>query len=118
MSDVARRLETHNSGGSIHTVANRPWQLVAAIEYSNVDSAVKFERYLKSGFRAGVRQTPLHMTRRVTALTTDSRGLGRVLLSNLYWTIVDRAPSDCYAFEVHLRAEPSPRKTHVARRGR
>jgi putative endonuclease len=48
-SDVGRRLETHNSGGSIHTVANRPWQLVAAIEFSNVDSAVKFERYLKSG---------------------------------------------------------------------
>ena len=48
-SDVARRLDTHNSGGSIHTVANRPWQLVAAIEFSNVDSAVKFERYLKSG---------------------------------------------------------------------
>ena len=48
-SDVTRRLETHNSGGSIHTVANRPWQLVAAIEFSNVDSAVKFERYLKSG---------------------------------------------------------------------
>jgi predicted GIY-YIG superfamily endonuclease len=48
-SDVARRLETHNSGGSVHTAANRPWQLVAAIEFSNVDSAVKFERYLKSG---------------------------------------------------------------------
>ena len=48
-SDVTRRLETHNSGGSIHTVANRPWQLVAAIEFSNVDSAVKFERYLKFG---------------------------------------------------------------------
>jgi putative endonuclease len=48
-SDLARRLATHNSGGSIHTVANRPWQLVAAIEFSNVDSAVKFERYLKSG---------------------------------------------------------------------
>jgi len=48
-SDVARRLEVHNSGGSIHTVANRPWQLVAAIEFSNTDSAVRFERYLKSG---------------------------------------------------------------------
>lgn len=47
--DVTQRLEKHNSGGSIHTVANRPWQLVAAIEFSNVDSAVKFERYLKSG---------------------------------------------------------------------
>ena len=48
-SDVRQRLETHNSGGSIHTVANRPWQLVAAIEFSNVNSAVQFERYLKSG---------------------------------------------------------------------
>ena len=48
-SDVARRLETHNSGGSIHTVANRPWQLVAAIEFSNARSAVAFERYLKTG---------------------------------------------------------------------
>ena len=48
-SDVTRRLETHNSGGSIHTVVHRPWQLVAAIEFSNADSAVKFERYLKSG---------------------------------------------------------------------
>jgi putative endonuclease len=48
-SDVARRLETHNSGGSIHTVPNRPWQLVAAIEFTNVNSAVAFERYLKTG---------------------------------------------------------------------
>lgn len=48
-SDVVRRLETHNSGGSVHTAAKRPWQLVAAIEFSNVEGAVKFERYLKSG---------------------------------------------------------------------
>jgi predicted GIY-YIG superfamily endonuclease len=48
-SDTARRLETHNSGGSIHTVANRPWRLVVAIEFSNPTSAVAFERYLKSG---------------------------------------------------------------------
>ena len=48
-SDVNQRLEIHNSGGSIHTAANRPWQLIAAIEFSNVESAVKFERYLKSG---------------------------------------------------------------------
>jgi putative endonuclease len=48
-SDVGRRLETHNSGGSIHTAANRPWQLVAAIEFSNPATAIAFERYLKSG---------------------------------------------------------------------
>ena len=48
-SHVARRLETHDSGGSIHTLANRPWQLVVAIEFSNVNSAIAFERYLKTG---------------------------------------------------------------------
>lgn len=48
-SDVARRLETHNSGGSMHTIANRPWQLVVAVEFSSEDSAARFERYLKSG---------------------------------------------------------------------
>ena len=48
-SDVAHRLETHNSGGSIHPSANRPWQVVAAIEFSNSNSAVAFERYLKTG---------------------------------------------------------------------
>lgn len=48
-SDVARRLETHNSGGSRHTVANRPWHLVVAVEFSNENSAALFERYLKTG---------------------------------------------------------------------
>ena len=48
-SDVARRLETHNSGGSTHTVANRPWQLVAAVEFSSENSAVQFESNLKTG---------------------------------------------------------------------
>ena len=48
-SDVTRRVETHNSGGSIHTLANRPWHLVAAIEFSNANSAIAFERYLKTG---------------------------------------------------------------------
>jgi predicted GIY-YIG superfamily endonuclease len=46
-SDVGRRLETHNSRGSIHTIANRPWTLVVAIEFSSVDSALKFEQYVK-----------------------------------------------------------------------
>jgi predicted GIY-YIG superfamily endonuclease len=48
-SNVRRRLETHNSGGSQHTAQFRPWHLVAAVEFSNQDSAVRFERYLKSG---------------------------------------------------------------------
>ena len=48
-SDVARRLGTHNSGGSLHTVDHRPWELVAAVEFSNENSAILFERYLKTG---------------------------------------------------------------------
>jgi predicted GIY-YIG superfamily endonuclease len=48
-SDVARRLEIHNSGGSIHTCALRPWELVVALEFSRESSAIAFEKYLKSG---------------------------------------------------------------------
>ena len=48
-SDVARRLDVHNSGGSRHTMRDRPWRLVASIEFSNATSAVAFEKYLKTG---------------------------------------------------------------------
>jgi predicted GIY-YIG superfamily endonuclease len=48
-SDVTRRLQVHNSGGSRHTMKDRPWQLVVALEFADVVSAVRFERYLKSG---------------------------------------------------------------------
>jgi predicted GIY-YIG superfamily endonuclease len=48
-SDVARRLETHNSGGSRHTCTLRPWELVVARGFSRGSSAVAFETYLKSG---------------------------------------------------------------------
>ena len=47
--DVVRRLTVHNSGGSSHTAKLRPWELVAAIEFTNEPSAVAFEKYLKSG---------------------------------------------------------------------
>ena len=48
-SDVTRRLAIHNSGGSVHTEKLRPWELVAAIEFTSQASAVAFEKYLKSG---------------------------------------------------------------------
>jgi putative endonuclease len=48
-SNVARRLEVHNSGGSAHTAALRPWMIVVALEFANEESALNFERYLKSG---------------------------------------------------------------------
>lgn len=48
-SCVPQRLAVHNSGGSKHTMADRPWELLAAIEFSKESSAARFEQYLKSG---------------------------------------------------------------------
>jgi putative endonuclease len=47
--NVSRRLEVHNSGGSQHTAALRPWTLVAFTEFTNPESAAAFEQYLKTG---------------------------------------------------------------------
>jgi len=48
-TNVSTRLATHNSGGSVHTRHNRPWQLVVSLEFTSANSAVAFERYLKTG---------------------------------------------------------------------
>ena len=48
-TNVSRRLETHNSGGSLFTAPHRPWRLVVALEFPTEELALKFERYLKSG---------------------------------------------------------------------
>ena len=47
--DVQARLAVHNSGGSSYTTALRPWELVAAVEFTRESSALAFEKYLKSG---------------------------------------------------------------------
>ena len=47
-SDVRRRLDTHNSGGSQHTATLRPWELVTSMEFASEASAAAFERYLKT----------------------------------------------------------------------
>jgi predicted GIY-YIG superfamily endonuclease len=39
----------HNSGGSRHTMMDRPWQLVACVEFGQESSAIAFEKYLKTG---------------------------------------------------------------------
>ena len=49
MSDVRERLEAHNAGRSVHTARHKPWRFVAAIEFAEEASAIRFERYLKSG---------------------------------------------------------------------
>ena len=48
-SDVDDRLEWHNAGPTGFTTANRPWSVVATIEFATEGEAMRFERYLKSG---------------------------------------------------------------------
>lgn len=45
---MKERLATHNSGGSIHTKKDRPWELVVCMAFKDKDCAKQFERYLKS----------------------------------------------------------------------
>jgi predicted GIY-YIG superfamily endonuclease len=48
-SDVGLRLRAHNEGLSPHTSRWRPWRALVVIEFEDVEPALKFERYLKSG---------------------------------------------------------------------
>ena len=48
-NDVESRLEWHNHGPGGHTLSNRPWSLIVAMEFSSERDAVSFEHYLKSG---------------------------------------------------------------------
>jgi predicted GIY-YIG superfamily endonuclease len=47
-TNLEQRLETHNSGGSIHTAKYRPWQLVMYLSFAEQSKAKEFEEYLKS----------------------------------------------------------------------
>lgn len=47
-TDLKQRLETHNSGGSIHTAQDGPWKLVMYLAFSDQIKAQEFESYLKS----------------------------------------------------------------------
>lgn len=48
-SNVARWLETHNSGSNAATAPHRPWRLDGAVQFAGEERALQFERYLKSG---------------------------------------------------------------------
>jgi len=45
---LKQRLETHNSGGSIHTKIHRPWKLIVYLCFADEKRAIAFEKYLKS----------------------------------------------------------------------
>lgn len=46
-TNVKDRL-THNSGGSIHTKRDKPWELVVCTLFKDMNTAKQFEKYLKS----------------------------------------------------------------------
>jgi len=48
-TNIMQRLETHNSGGSVHTRSFRPWELVSYIAFNTEAKAVAFEKYIKIG---------------------------------------------------------------------
>lgn len=47
--NVSERLQTHNSGGSVHTSSFRLWELITCIAFKERSTAISFEKYLKSG---------------------------------------------------------------------
>ena len=47
--DVQARLRAHNAGKSAHTAQFKPWKLISFHYFARQETAVAFERYLKSG---------------------------------------------------------------------
>jgi putative endonuclease len=47
--NLDRRLSDHNCGTTLHTAKYVPWKLVMFLAFTDKDSAVDFEKYLKSG---------------------------------------------------------------------
>jgi predicted GIY-YIG superfamily endonuclease len=47
--DIRERLEWHNHGPCGQTLRHRPWSIHVLIEFADEQTAVRFERYLKSG---------------------------------------------------------------------
>jgi len=47
--NIGQRLETHNSGGSLHTKKYGPWKLIAYLAFDTKSKATDFEKYIKIG---------------------------------------------------------------------
>ena len=48
-SDLKKRLVEHKAGKSPHTRKLAPWEIVAAVYFTEKQKAESFERYLKQG---------------------------------------------------------------------
>ena len=47
--DLKTRITDHNDGKSIHTNKFKPWNLTCYFAFKNIQTAKKFEEYLKTG---------------------------------------------------------------------
>ena len=47
--DLQARLDAHNAGRCTHTAGYRPWTVEVALHFADEPTAIRFERYLKSG---------------------------------------------------------------------
>jgi len=47
-ADLVSRLDWHNGGPCGYTLQNRPWEVVVSLHFPDKQTAVRFERYLKS----------------------------------------------------------------------
>ena len=48
-SDVGQRVDRHTAGRTFHTDKYRPWRLSVTIAFDDLERAIRFEKYLKSG---------------------------------------------------------------------
>jgi predicted GIY-YIG superfamily endonuclease len=48
-ADVNARLAAHNAGRSPHTAKFKPWRVISSHYFEREETAIAFERYLKTG---------------------------------------------------------------------
>lgn len=48
-TDLKQRLKDHNFGKSPHTSKFKPWLVVTYCAFDNAQTAINFEKYLKTG---------------------------------------------------------------------
>jgi predicted GIY-YIG superfamily endonuclease len=48
-SNLAERLEWHNTGPAGYTISHRPWSVIVSVEFPDEQAAIRFEKYLKTG---------------------------------------------------------------------
>jgi predicted GIY-YIG superfamily endonuclease len=52
-SNIVARLREHNAGENPSTAPYKPWRLVLSMDFADEKTAIRFERYLKSGSGRG-----------------------------------------------------------------